>query len=282
MWGCQKPRTEKPQPSDVPKVDKPSGKKTVGRLAASLSRIEEIKQRGELRVGMQVGYVPFEMTGKGDKLEGLDVDLAELTARNLMVNLRIVQQKWQDLIPSLIDGETDVIMSGMVVTPKRNERVLFTIPIVESGRMFVVHLSNADRFRKFSSLNTRGTFLVSIAGGLGDLRPRTLFPRASYREFPNRKQALKEVLEKRAHAFIDSEFSIRMAAATHSESLSANFKPLTYEPIAWAVSPGDTHWLNWLNNFIRAIRKDGTLDKTKKKWFQDYYLDIHSSPKASP
>jgi len=263
----------------VPKVEKPSVQKPAEPPPASLSTIEEIKRRGELRVGMQVGYVPFEMLGHGDKLEGLDVDLAELTARSLMVKLRIVRQKWQDLIPSLIAGETDMIMSGMAVTPKRNEKVLFTIPIVESGRMFVVHLSNADRFRKFSDLDTSGTFVVSIPGGLGQLNLRTLLPNASYREFPNTKQALDEVLEKRAHAFVDGEFSIRMAAARNPESLSASFRPLTYEPIAWAVRPGDTHWLNWLNNFVRVIRKDGTLDRIKTKWFQDYFLDIHSAPK---
>ncbi len=224
---------------------------------------------------MQVGYAPFEMLGKDDKLEGFDVDMAQLAARLLMVNLRIVRRQWQDLIPSLVAGETDVIMSGMTVTPKRNERVLFTIPVVESGRMFVVHLSNADRFGKLSNLNASGTFVVSIPGGLGKLRPRTVLPKASYREFPTRKQALVEVLEKRAHAFIDGEFSIRMAAATHAGSLVAGFEPLTYEPIAWAVRPGDTHWLNWLNNFVRVIWKDGTLDRFKMKWFRDYYLDIH-------
>jgi len=276
LCACQAPQPEKKQPPAIPKVEKPSVGKPLGRVPISADAIKEIKRRGELRVGMQVGYVPFEMLGKGDKLEGLDVDLAQLTARSLMVNLRIVRQNWQDLIPSLIAGETDVIMSGMAVTPKRNERVLFTIPIVESGRMFVVHLSNADRFKKFSNLNTPGTFVVSIPGGLGQLRLRPLLPKASYREFSNRKQALDEVLEKRAHAFIDGEFSIRMAAAKHSEALAANFKPLTYEPIAWAVRPGDTHWLNWLNNFVRAIHEDGTLDAIKKKWFQDYFLDIHN------
>ncbi|MFH1118103.1 MAG: transporter substrate-binding domain-containing protein, partial [Pseudomonadota bacterium] len=280
VCACQKTGTEKPQAPATPPVEKPSVRKPVEPSPASLSTIEEIKRRGELRVGMQVGYTPFEMPGKDGTVEGFDIDTAQLIARSLMVNLRIVGEKWQDLIPSLIAGKTDVIMSGMIVTPKRNERAMFTIPIVESGRMFVVHLSNADRFRKLADLDTSGTFVVSIPGGLGDVQPRTVFPKASYREFPTRKQALDEVLEKRAHAFIDGEFSIRLAAATHAESLAAGFKPLTYESIAWAVRPGDTHWLNWLNNFVRVIRKDGTLDKLEKKWFRDYFLDIHSAKKT--
>lgn len=236
--------------------------------------IEAIKKRGELRVGMQVGYIPFEMLGSDGTLEGFDVDLARLVARNLMVNLRIVRLNWQELMPALDSGEIDVIMSGMNVTPERNVNVLFTIPVIESGRMFVVHKSNADRYGKFASLNQTGTFVVSAPGGLGEIRPGVLLPKASHREFPSRKAALEEVLNQRAHAFIDGEFSIRLAAAMHPESLVTNFKTITYEPIAWAVRPGDTHWLNWLNNFVRLIRRDGRLDDIKKKWFQDYFLDI--------
>ncbi|MDQ7781372.1 MAG: transporter substrate-binding domain-containing protein [Desulfomonilaceae bacterium] len=277
--GCSEPPTQETQPAAVPKIEESSETKPIEPASAPRGTIEEIKRRGELRVGMQEGYVPFQMLDDQGKLKGFDVDTAHLTARSLMVNLRIVRKEWQDLIPSLLAGETDVIMSAVTVTPKRNERVLFTIPIVETGRMFVVHLSNAERFRNFDSLNMPGTFVVSIPGGLGPLRLRTVLPKASYREFPDRKQALAEVLQKRAHAYIDGEFFIRTAAAKNSESLAAHFKPLTYEPIAWAVRPDDAHWLNWLNNFVRVIRKDGTLDGIKKKWFQDYYLDVHNSPR---
>jgi polar amino acid transport system substrate-binding protein len=55
------------------------------------------------------------------------------------------------------------------------------------------------------------------------------------------------------------------------------FTPLTYEPIAWAIRPGDTHWLNWLDNFIRMMHKDGALENLRKKWMHDYYLDVVGS-----
>lgn len=239
--------------------------------------IQLVKQRGELRVGMQVGYVPFQMPGTEGKLIGFDVDTAELAARSLNVQLRIVRLTWPELIPSLLDGTSDIVMSGMTVTPERNMDVVFTIPVLESGRMFLVHNANAQRFKKFEDLNQPGIFVVSWPGGLGSLRLRQILPKASYREFPNRGRALTEVIEKRAHALVDDEFGIRQGVSTYPEALASGFKPLTYEPIAWAIPPGDPHWLNWLNNLIRVIRKDGRLDELKKKWLQDYFLDIHGS-----
>lgn len=278
LFACQDVPPEKVESPKISIPKEPQAALPVKQPAATDNTIGAIKERGEIRVGMQVGYIPFEMLGRDGGLEGLDVDLARLVARSLMVKLRIVRQNWQDLIPSLLDGRTDVIMSGMHITPDRNTRVLFTAPVLESGRMFIVHTTNAERLKKFKDLNKSGIFVVSASDGLGDLKLGTLLPKASYREFPERKPAVKEVLEKRAHAFIDEEFSIRLAAATHPESLVASFKPVTYEPIAWAVRPGDAHWLNWLDNFIRVIQKDGRLESLKKKWVQDYFLDILSKP----
>lgn len=238
------------------------------------STIAVIKERGELRVGMQVGYVPFQMIGPGGSLVGFDVDAAELVARDLMVQVKIVRGNWQELIPSLLNGKTDVIMSGMTVTSSRNAEVLFTEPVLETGRMFLVQALHASRFRKFKDLNQQGVFVVSGPSGLGKLSVRRILPNASYREFPDRTGALEEVLQNRAHALIDEEFFIRYASASQSGSLIPRLEPITYDRIAWAVRPGEIHWLNWLNNFIGMAQHDGRLDELRKKWLQDYFLDI--------
>lgn len=255
----------------------------MGSPPAPDSTIAAVKERGELRVGMQIGYVPFEMIDKDGNPSGLDVEMAGLVARDLMANVKIVRGKWQELIPALLAGKTDVIMSGMAVTPSRNVEVLFTDPVVETGRMFLVHTANGARFRKFSDLNNPGIFVVAGPSGLGSVSVREALPRASYREFPDRNAALTEVLQNRAQAMVDDEFFIRYAAAAHAGTVVSHFQPITYERIAWAVRPGDFHWLNWLNNFIGMARRDGRLDKLKKKWLRDYFLDIHAgSQKTSP
>lgn len=273
---CQRPVSEEKEP---PKTE---NKTAVARpqsppveRASVPGVIQSVKQRGELRVGMQIGYVPFQMPGSEGNVVGFDVDTAELAARSLKVQLRIVRLTWSELIPSLLDGTTDVVMSGMTVTPEHNVDAVFTIPVLESGRMFLVHATGAKRFMKFEDLDQAGIFVVSRPGGLGGLKLKRMLPKASYREFPNRARAVTEVMEKRAHALVDDEFGIRQGVSAHPEALASSFKSLSYEPIAWAIRPGDPHWLNWLNNLIRAIKKDGRLDELKKKWLQDYFLDIH-------
>jgi polar amino acid transport system substrate-binding protein len=235
--------------------------------------LERIKETGELRVGMQVGYVPFQMLGPNGALVGFDVEAAELIARNLKVSLRIVQSDWNELIPALAAGNIDIIMSAMAITPERNLKVLFTIPVVETGRMFAVHVSNNEKFKQFKDLDGPGIFIVSGPQGIGELKPQELIPRASFRSFPEQAKAANEVAERRAHALVDDEFAVRRVCSERPGTLTSRFEPITYEMIAWAVHPRDVHFLNWLNNFITQIQGDGRLDELKKKWLHDYFLD---------
>jgi polar amino acid transport system substrate-binding protein len=46
--------------------------------------------------------------------------------------------------------------------------------------------------------------------------------------------------------------------------------------LAFGIKRGDPDFLNWLNNFMRQIRNDGTYDRIFKKWFEStaWYDDI--------
>jgi polar amino acid transport system substrate-binding protein len=46
-------------------------------------------------------------------------------------------------------------------------------------------------------------------------------------------------------------------------------KPLSYEPIGIAIPPNDLLLLNWLQNLLATIEKDGTLEMMVDRWFKD-------------
>lgn len=237
--------------------------------------LQKIKNSSTLRVAMQGGYPPFQFRGPSGQLEGMDVDLANMVAKELAVQVRIEERPWNELIDALLADEADVIMSAMTITARRNMRALFTDPVLVTGRMFLVKRENLQKIRRVSDLNKPGNFLCSLPEGLGPLDFGRIFPEASHREFQTRERAIQEVMEGRCMAYIDEEFTIRMLCAKRSHELASSFQRLTHEPIAFAIRPGDNHWLNWLNNFIGKIKYDGSLDDLRKKWLQDYYLDLN-------
>lgn len=228
--------------------------------------LDVIRSRGELRVGMQAGYMPFQIPASDGRPIGLEVDAASLVAQALGVRLRIIRQENRELIPSLLRGKTDVIMSALSITPERNAQVVFTRPVLDTGRVFAVHRDHAESLQQFRDLNRTGLLVVSGLAGCGKFKTKESLPLAACRELPDSRSALDEVIQGRADAYVDEEFAVRMACAKHPDILVGRFEPFTYEPIAWGIRPGDVHWLNWLNNFIDSMQYDGTLEALRKKW----------------
>ncbi|MDM8549985.1 transporter substrate-binding domain-containing protein [Desulfobacterales bacterium HSG2] len=68
---------------------------------AKKSTLEEILKKGELRVGFEAGYMPFEMTDKRGRFVGFDIDVAKQMAKAMGVKFVPVNTAWDGIIPSV-------------------------------------------------------------------------------------------------------------------------------------------------------------------------------------
>ena len=101
--------------------------KEVRRELVEQSVIENVLQRGVLRVGMST-FVPWAMKDKNGELIGFEIDVARRLAADMGVEVEFVPTKWSGIIPALLTGKFDVIIGGMGIRPERNKKVNFTIP----------------------------------------------------------------------------------------------------------------------------------------------------------
>ena len=102
------------------------------------STLSGVLDRGKLKVCFEAGYMPFEMIGTRSGLRerkfrpaderkgaqttrfgGFDIDLGREMARELGVDFVPVNTRWTSIIPSLVLGRCDVIISGMSITEER-------------------------------------------------------------------------------------------------------------------------------------------------------------------
>lgn len=94
-------------------------------------RLDRIRQRGTLVWGAdQEGGGPFVYPAADDpsRLEGFEVELAELLARQLGVRAEFSQGQW-DKLPDLLDrGDIDIVLNGYEWTPQRAARYGASIP----------------------------------------------------------------------------------------------------------------------------------------------------------
>ena len=62
----------------------------LGTTSLFAGALDEIQKRGKLRVGMEPGYMPFELTNKKGEIIGFDVDMAKRMAKAMEVELELV------------------------------------------------------------------------------------------------------------------------------------------------------------------------------------------------
>jgi len=131
------------------------------------------KTEGQLRVGMECDYAPFNWTQTDAKngaiaisndstgyAGGYDVQMAKKIADALNMELVIVKTDWDGLIPGLTSDKLDLIIAGMSPTDERKEVIDFSDYYYESDLVIIVKkdgpYANATSLADFSGAKITG------------------------------------------------------------------------------------------------------------------------------
>ncbi|MBD3307408.1 transporter substrate-binding domain-containing protein [candidate division KSB3 bacterium] len=236
---------------------------------AKKSTLEEILKRGELLVGLEAGYLPFEMADKKGDIVGFDIDVAKEMAKAIGVKLTLVNTAWDGIIPALLTKKFDIIISGMTITQERNLKVNFADPYIVIGQTILLNKRNEGKVQSYKDLNDPQYVVTSKLGTTGEQAIQRYMPKATYRSFEDSAQAALEVLNGNADAMVyDFPFCVSFMARQGEGNLIFLDEAFTYEPLAWAIRKGDPDFMNWLNNFLRQLKNDGRYDRIYNKWIK--------------
>ncbi len=237
------------------------------------STLNKILQAGELRVGLEPGYMPFEMKDKKGRIIGYDVDIAKAMAKAMGVKLKLVPTAFDGIIAGLITNKFDVIISGMTITQQRNLKVNFSDPYIVVGQTVLLNKNLEKEIEKAKNLDNEKYTVTAKLGQTGEIVARKFFKKANVITFDTEAEAVSEVLNGRAAAFInDQPYNVMFMDSKGKDKLIHLDKSLTYEPLAFAIRKGDPDFLNWLNNFLRQIKEDKVVnlhERLYQKWFVD-------------
>ena len=234
---------------------------------AKKSTIEQIMKRGELRVGFESGYVPFEMTNKKGEFIGFDMDYGRRLAKDMGVKFVPINTAWDGIIPALMTGKFDIIMGGMTITQERNLKVNFADPYIVVGQTILLNKKLKDKVLSYKDLNNPKYIVTSQMGTTGEQAIKKYIPKATYKGFEAQVEAGLEVINGKADALVyDLPFCGFLYGSQGKDKTIFLSDPFTYEPLAWAINKGDPDFLNYLNNFLRQSKGDGFYDRMYKKW----------------
>ncbi|MCF8051116.1 MAG: transporter substrate-binding domain-containing protein [Desulfobacterales bacterium] len=236
---------------------------------AKESTLEKVLQRGELRVGFEAGYMPFEMTDKKGDFVGFDMDMAKEMAKAMGVKFVPVNTAWDGIIPALLTNKFDIIMSGMTVTQERNLKINFADPYIIVGQTILLNKKHEGKVESYKDLNAPKFIVTSKLGTTGEQAVKRMIPKCTYKSFETETEAALEVVNGKADAFVyDLPYCVVFMAQQGAGNLIFIDTPFTFEPLAWAVNKGDPDFLNFLNNFLRQVKNDGRYDRIYNKWIK--------------
>ncbi|MFC1504945.1 transporter substrate-binding domain-containing protein [Thermodesulfobacteriota bacterium] len=232
------------------------------------SLVEQIQQRGVLRVGMST-FVPWAMKDKTGKLIGFEIDVATRLAEDMGVKVEFVPTKWSGIIPALTTGKFDVIIGGMGILPSRNLKVNFSMPYDFTGMSMVAHKEVAAGFNDLEAFNRPEVVIAARLGSTAVTAAKQYLPQAQLRLFDDETQAYQELLNAKVHAVVGSAPTPAFQALKYPDKLFLPLeKTFTREPIGFAVRKGDFDTLNYFNNWILYVASEGWLRERKMYWFR--------------
>ena len=240
------------------------------------SLLDQIKQRGTIRVGVST-FVPWAMRNKQGELVGFEIDVASRLASDAGLEVEFIPTAWDGIIPGLLAGKFDVIISGMSITPVRNLSVNFTRPYSHSELLLAASIEKAGHLVSKEDYDNAEITITVRRGSTSVQAARKNFPSATIQQFDDDILAFQEVLNGNAESVIASSPKPEHEVLRNSDRLFIPFdEPLGRGAEAIAIRQGEVDALNFFDNWIMLRTEDGWLKERRDYWFKtlDWEDDI--------
>lgn len=238
--------------------------------AADAEVLKRVIKNGHIRVGMTGNQPPMNVKSRTGAFIGLEVDLANIMAKALGVRLMMVPKPFPELLAALNNGEVDMVMSNMSITPERTLMVSFVGPYMLSGRSILTRSSLLARASSPADLNRPDIKVAAIANSTGQRLAEQYLPNTRLITTWNYDDAIRILKKGEVDVVIADMTVCKLAVMKNPDAnLLTLASPLNIEPVGIAISREDLQFQNLVSNILKGIEDTGVLDQLRKKWLED-------------
>ena len=230
---------------------------------ATAGRIEDIKARGYVRIGVSLGGEPVGFRDANNEPVGYDVDVARQLAAKLGVPARFSDVASDARISMLRSGQLDLVVANVSITPQRARVVDFSIPYNVAGLRVIAQKS--AHVGTLADLN--GKRVVVGRGTTADAFLRKSAPQAVFVYTDNfAPDGVLLLQQKRVDAGIEDASLLDYLASKNGQLATL---PALYgnTPIGIAMAKGDPALQAFVNGFVADYVKSGAYAANYKKWW---------------
>jgi len=231
--------------------------------AAQAQALDRILKDKKVRITAEVTSPPFGFIGADGQPDGLEIAAARQIAKDLGVDLDLVQVPATGRIPALLAGRADIAISSLSITLDRAKTIAFADP---HGALTIVITAPADVSIK-SIADLAGKKIGITRATLEEATVPKLAPSGTqFAYFNDIDATIQALLSGQVDAAGMSGFAAKSIADRNpGKHLESKFT-VTTAYYAAAVKPGDWDLLRWLDTWVFIHRQDGFLAGIYKKY----------------
>jgi polar amino acid transport system substrate-binding protein len=234
-------------------------------LPASADKLDDIKARGQLIVGVTESSPPFSFRDDEKGIVGYDVDLAAQVARRLGVGLTKVPIINAERIPSLRDDKVDLVATGMTRSAGRARDIDFSLAYLVSPHKVLVRRDSG--LTQVAQLAGRTLALVRSASVDAELKAAV--PSLQIVLEDDYQAAFRALAERRVDSFLaDGLLLLRFAQRSGMPQDFALIADYTLPRTAgFGVKKNEPRLMELVNRTLLNLEASGEAAKIFDAWF---------------
>lgn len=230
-------------------------------MAQTASTLDEIVQRGKILVGISLSTPPYGMTDANMAPAGFDVAMAKLVARDLGVELEIVDQVSQSRIPSLTSNKVDIVISSLGITAERAKAIMYTNAIYVDEQMVI-----APAGAQMATLQDLVGKRVGVTRATTNdtLITEQALEGTNIQRFEDDSATNQALFSGQVDAIVSG---VAAANAINKETDQFQRKfAVRQSPMGIGVRRGDFDLHQWLNTEIMLLWNSGEIQAAQREW----------------
>jgi|GEM_PF-57599 len=231
------------------------------------------------RVASETTYAPFEFVQNAQYV-GYDMDLIRAISEVEGYDVNIIPVGFDKLISTLQNDQTDCVISAMSINPYRLQVIDASETYFTDGLVVTVQKDNKT-INDMEDL--RGKKLGAEMGTLGleacnEVKIKD--PATAVMVFDSIGEAFLDLENGRVDAVISDWGITRFYCMTKGKTLKTidnTFQPRTNEAYGIYVKQGNSSLLAMINDGLKKLKADGTVDQLHRKWFGESQIVVPES-----
>jgi polar amino acid transport system substrate-binding protein len=233
-------------------------------------QLAKVKKAGELVVGTEMQFAPFDFLENGQQA-GFNKDLFAEIGKEIGVKVRFIDLPWPSVLPGLEAGKFDMVGGPITVTKARMERYTYTLPVADATDAFLKR-ANDSGLKQSSDVAGKTVGAGKGSAQLDQLKAyaATLPKPPEIREYVDNNQAYADLAAGRIVAVANSMTNIAYVAKQRPETFAVVQPPFgakVYFAYCLRKDADSKPLADAFNNALLKLDKDGRLATLQKKWF---------------